>query len=347
MNVLVTGGCGYVGTVLVRRLLDAGHSVVVLDRCFFGRDGIPASVQLIHADIREWKDSWLDGIDGSDGVCHLAGLSNDPTSEYSPTANWAMNATASEVLASACKRRGISRITFASSASIYDNGEEGDGGAPPMRYESDPVSPRGAYSQSKFHAEQSMLAAGATVLRQGTIFGYSPRMRFDLVVNTFVRDALAKGEMTLHGGGSMWRPLVSVEDVADAHIAALKGDFPGEIFNIVSDNVQVREVAGIVASAFTLMHTFHRPVRIVRSGEQPAIVRDYRVSGDLMRDRFGFVPRGSILGSATEMLEHMSGWSLERLYAPEYSNIRWMSLLERVHGEQGRFGGIYDLGAIA
>jgi nucleoside-diphosphate-sugar epimerase len=341
MHVLVTGAAGYLGTVLCARLREVGHSVVGLDRCFFGSEGVPAGIPLIHGDIREWENPWLDNVDA---VVHMAGLSNDPTSAFSPEANWQMNVEASDVIANACKNRGIKRITFASSASVYDDGIHSVEGNPPsLRDEDADVSPRGAYSNSKFHAERAMLEASAIILRQGTVYGYSPRMRMDLCVNTFVRDILTKGELTLHHSGSMYRPLIDIVDVADAHIAALESNVRGEVYNVVNENLQIREVAGIVAGAGVVFFNGHRDIRIKRTDAGPAIVRNYRVYGRKITHDLGWHPKRSIFVSATDMFERLSSWSTEQLYAPEYSNIRWMTMLERACTEQSQFGGIFSL----
>ena len=239
MHVLVTGGAGYIGAELVRALLARGDRVRVVDRLFFGAQSLAelGAVETIAGDLRDWDDAWLEGIDG---VSHLAGLSNDPTAEYSPEANWQMNAIATERLAAACKRQGVPRLVFGSSASIYD------GIGPGMYDERTPVSPRGAYSISKKYAEEKLIEAAderftPVILRQGTVYGYSARMRFDLVVNTFIKDALTYGKLFLHGGGWQWRPLVDVSDVGRAHLASL--DAPrelvhGEIFNVMQETIR-------------------------------------------------------------------------------------------------------------
>src|SRR5271154_6273257 len=154
MHVLVTGGGGYIGLELCRRLLERGDRVRVVDRLFFGaaplerlRDASAGRLEYIPGDIRHFDDAWLAGIDG---VSHLAGLSNDPTAEYNPEANWQMNAVATQRLAEACKRRGVDRLVFGSSASLYD------GLGPGMFDETTPVTPRGAYSISKHYAEEAL-----------------------------------------------------------------------------------------------------------------------------------------------------------------------------------------------
>ncbi len=211
-------------------------------------------IELVVGDVRDVPESALDGIDG---VINLSGLSNDPTAEFNPEANWQMNAIATETLGRACLERGIERYVFASSCSLYD-------GMPPgMHAEDADIQPRAAYATSKRYGEEKLLELAGeglcpVILRNGTVYGWSPRMRFDLVVNTFVKDALLSGSLKLHGGGWMWRPLVDIRDCADAMIAAYEAPAEkvrGEIFNVVHSNYQIRELAMIVAGSVQL----HRP----------------------------------------------------------------------------------------
>src|SRR6478672_2550068 len=216
-RVLVAGGAGYIGCVLCERLLARGYRVRVLDRLWWGEQPLAAirhRIELVEADVRELPAGALDGVDA---VMNLAGLSNDPTAEYDPEANWQMNALASETLGNACTERGIERLVFASSCSLYDGLPSG------MHDESAPIAPHGAYATSKRYGEEALLGlidSGLcpVILRNGTVYGFSPRMRYDLVVNTFVKDALLQERLLLHGGGWMWRPLVDVRDVSDAMI---------------------------------------------------------------------------------------------------------------------------------
>ena len=188
-RILVAGGAGYIGSVLVARLLERGYRVRVLDRLYFGEDSLAAvrdRLELVVADVREIPESAFDDVDG---VINLSGLSNDPTAEFNPEANWQMNAIATENLGRECIPRGIERYVFASSCSLYD-------GLPPgMHAEDAPVQPRAAYATSKRYGEERLLelcdkGLCPVILRNGTVYGWSPRMRFDLVVNTFVKDAL-------------------------------------------------------------------------------------------------------------------------------------------------------------
>ena len=163
-------------------------------------------IELVQGDIRSFDPAVLDGCDA---VLHLAGLSNDPTAEFNPKANEEINTHGTEVVATACKARGIKRFINASTCSIYDLGFY----APDfLRDEESEVKPRAAYAVSNYEAERILLAMAddrfcPVILRQGTVYGWSPRMRYDLVVNTFVRDAIGKGSLTVHAAarcGARW-----------------------------------------------------------------------------------------------------------------------------------------------
>lgn len=347
MRVLVTGGAGYIGVVLCRRLLEAGHVPVVFDRLFWGRKPLAGlDVEIVQGDLRAFEPALLAGIDA---VCHLAGLSNDPTAEYNTEANWQMNAVGTERLVAACRARSIERFTFASSASIYDS--ESSAGellrSPVMCDEATIVAPRGAYSISKRYAEDVVLRAAGpefapVVFRQGTVYGYSPRMRFDLVVNTFVKDAVVLRRLYLHGGGWMWRPLVDVEDVATVHVLALEAPVEalrGEVFNVLEENYQIRQLAMLVAGSFGLVDP---PLRVeLVEAPLPTLVRNYRMSNAKLSKALGFTPSRTVLESIQNMLMRLPLDKTDEYGDPRYYNIKWMTLLEEVHSEQRAFNAIY------
>jgi nucleoside-diphosphate-sugar epimerase len=340
VKILVTGGAGYIGIVLCERFVEAGHEVRVLDRLYWGRKPLTpllGRVELVQADVRSFDPAALEGIDG---VVHLAGLSNDPTAEYNTQANWEMNATATEQLAQACRRRGIRRFTFGSSASIYDGLGEG------IFDETTRVAPRGAYSESKFAAEQALLAAAdatfaPVILRQGTVYGFSPRMRLDLVVNTFIKDALLRGKLFLHGGGWMWRPLVDIHDVAEAHLRCIEapvGSAGGEIFNVVHENFQIRQLAMLVAGSLGLRGR----VVALEDAPVPAINRDYRCTNRKLADRLSFTPGVTVLESIEGILQNLPAENLSELANPRYYNIAWMTLLEEIFESRAGFESVWS-----
>jgi nucleoside-diphosphate-sugar epimerase len=328
MRILVTGGAGYIGSVLVPKLLERGHEVRVVDRMFWGLPHYAdePGVELVNADVRRMPEGVLDGIDAVD---HLAGFSNDPTAEFSPEANWQMNAVATETIASLCKTSGVRRFVFGSSCSLYDGaGEDG------LLDECAALAPRGAYATSKRYSEEALLRHAGddfepVVLRQATVFGASPRMRFDLVINAFVKDALVRQRLILHGGGRMWRPLVSVNDLADAHVACLEAPselVAGETFNVVGQNYQVRELAEVVAGALVKLG---KPVAL-EDGPLPKIVRNYRCSGEKLRKRLDLELPTTAAVAVAELVELYGKTPVEHLGHPKYYNIAWMELLEQV-----------------
>ena len=322
LRVLVAGGAGYIGCVLTERLLARGYRVRVLDRLWWGPEPLAAlrdRIEIVQADVREVPDEAFDGVDA---VINLAGLSNDPTAEYDPDANWQMNALATEALGKACVERGIKRFVFASSCSLYDGLPAG------MHDETSPINPQGPYAESKRYGEQALLALvpdglDAGIVRNGTVYGWSPRMRFDLVVNTFVKDALLHGRLELHGGGWMWRPLVDVQDCADAMIAVLEGPadaIRGEIFNVLHANYQIRELAFLVAGSVQMTG---RRVELVEAATPP-LTRNYECSNAKIAMTLGFNPSRSVVAAVSDLLGCVAEADLED---PRYYNIRWIEQL--------------------
>jgi nucleoside-diphosphate-sugar epimerase len=308
----------------------------LLDRLYWGEGPLEAyrgRIEIEVADVREIPPSALDGVDG---VIHLAGLSNDPTAEYDPEANWQMNAVATEALGKACVELGIERVVFASSCSLYDGLPSG------MHDESAAIVPKGAYATSKRYGEEALLGLidqglCPVILRNGTVYGSSPRMRFDLVVNTFVKDALLQERLLLHGGGWMWRPLVDVRDVSDAMIAALEAPedlVRGEIFNVLHSNYQIRELAMLVAGSVQLLG------RTVRLEEVPApgLTRDYECSNAKLSQTMGFTPCRSVVEAVSDMLTTIDLGDRSSLTDPRYYNIRWLELMNEIGPRIQRFG---------
>ena len=209
------------------------------------------------------------------------------------------------------------------------------------------VAPRGAYSLSKRRAEEIIVAAtdehfAPVIFRQGTVYGYSPRMRFDLVVNTFVKDALLQHRLSLHGGGWMWRPLVDVEDVARVHVCALTAPLDtirGQIFNVLEENYQIRQLAMLVAGSLALLP---QCIRVdLQEAPLPELVRNYRMSNAKLTKALGFTPSITVLESIENMLKALPLDKVEEYGHPKYYNIRWMSLLEAIHVSQRDFSSIY------
>lgn len=341
MKVLVVGGAGYVGSVLVEELVHQDYDVRVLDRMYFGDAGLQVvkdSVEIVVGDMRSFQPEVLDGIDA---VINIGGLSNDPCSEYNPEANHQMNVVAALQLAEECWRRGIERFVFASTCSVYDGGVTENLDWIHEEYEQG-MSPTYTYSLSKLEAEKGLLGMAGhflcpVVLRKGTIYGYSPRMRYDLVVNTFVAHALSRGIITVFSGGEMWRPLIDVRDVAQAYIACLEADADkvrGQTFNISYGNFRISELAFRVQRALSEIG-IHVDVQ---ADYRDRKVRSYRVSTDKARDVLGFVPTVSVEDSVKHMVSKIAGSDFSH---PRYYNIKWMKLLEEASGIISVTGGVF------
>lgn len=326
-HVLVTGGAGYIGSVLIRRLASESIRTTVVDRCFWGAahiEQVGPSVRVVRDDVRSFDLRLLDDVDA---VVHLAGLSNDPTAEYRPAANWQMNVEATRRLADACATRGL-KLVFGSSCSLYDGLDTGT-----VWDEDAPIAPIGPYATSKAAAERALLEGEGdwcpVILRQATVYGWSPRLRLDLVVNTFVKDALVRGALSLHGGGWMWRPLVGIADLAEVYLACLRAPAPlvaRQVLNVVGGNYQIRHLAMLVAGSVQML----RPDLKVTLTEVPAPprVRDYRVSGKRLEERLGVRFKQGMLEAIDELLRELAAFPEARFHDARYYNIAWMTLLE-------------------
>jgi nucleoside-diphosphate-sugar epimerase len=251
LRVLVTGHNGYIGSVLVPILEQAGHDVVGLDSdlfapCVFGE--IRHEVESLRKDVRDVEATDFAGFDA---VIHLAAVCNDPVGNLNPQATYDINHLASVRVAEKAKEAGVERFLFASSCSLY--GKAGD----EMLDESAGFAPVTAYGRSKVLAEQDISALAddsfsPTYLRNATAFGASPRLRADVVVNNLVGYAHTTGEILIQSDGTPWRPLVHVEDISGAFLAVLHAPrelVHDEAFNVgaSSENYRIRELAEMVA----------------------------------------------------------------------------------------------------
>lgn len=349
-KILVVGGAGYVGSILIRELLDRGYAVRVVDRLYFGdaplRD-IRDRIDLVVADMRTLPSECLRDITG---VINVAGLSNDPTAEYNPNANYEMNTVAPVRLAEQCRQAGIRRYLLASSCSIYDLGV-GDDGKDVVLDETAEVHPRAAYAKSKFEAEQRLLAMASTdfcpvVLRKGTVFGFSPRMRYDLVLNTFIKDALSRGVITLFYGGEMWRPLLDVRDAARAYITCLEADealVRAQIFNVAFQNVRISELALRVRA---VLRSLGVAVDITPDYAYRG-VRSYRVSTRKIQQVLGFSAVVDVEEAVREMVAGVKQYGFDDFDNPRYYNIRWMRFLEEAERTLAVTGSVFGVPAAA
>src|ERR1700760_3555147 len=241
MRILVAGGAGYVGSTLIPKLLERGYDVDVVDLFWFG-NMLPPEVRIINRDLFDLQTNDLKEYDQ---VIFLAGLSNDPMAEFSPAKNFVFNAAAPAYLAYIAKIAKVKRYVYASSCSVYGYTEN------ELFDETRPVSSSYPYGISKLQGEQAVMQLcddefSVIALRKGTISGYSPRMRFDLIINTMFKCAMQDGVVRVNNPAIL-RPILSIEDAAMAYIRAVEANESlSGIFNIASGNHTVGEVADLV-----------------------------------------------------------------------------------------------------
>lgn len=318
MRLLIAGGAGYVGSVLIPKLLDRGYKVDVVDLFWFGNH-LPRQVGLLNKDIFHLS---VEDLEPYDEVVFLAGLSNDPMAEFSPSKNFIFNAAAPAYLAYTAKNAKVKRYVYASSCSVYGYTEN------ELYDESRPVGSTYPYGISKLQGEQAaMQLAGENFsvisLRKGTISGYSPRMRFDLIINTMFKSAM-KDHTIVVNNPSIWRPILSIDDAATAYIRAIEANQKiSGVFNIASGNYTVGEVGDLVKSA--IEGRLGGRVNLIIKHLQD--FRNYKVSIEKAKNVLSFHPADdvkSIVGNLLDNMDKCSDWD-----NPLYSNILTFKQLER------------------
>lgn len=298
-TVLVTGGAGYIGSFLSRRLLKEGYNVIVLDKLSFGKESIEELLKhnrftLVEGNVGDIS-TLMKVVPRADYVVHLAGIVGDPASALNPLQTMEENHFATKMLVDLCRYYHVSRFVFASSCSVY-------GVSSSLLTETSKLRPVSLYAKSKLYAERELLRVKdehfhPVILRFGTVYGLSPRMRFDLVVNIMTAHAFSKKQITVDGG-EQWRPLLHVDDAARACLAMIQApinDVSGEIFNVgtTKDNFTIATIAKLIAKKF-------KNTKIV-SLNKVKDRRDYRVSFDKIRHRIGFTTAHSVNDGVAEI----------------------------------------------
>ncbi len=317
MKILVAGGAGYVGSVLIPKLLERGYKVDVADLFWFGNH-LPPEVGVIHKDLFALDTQDLSGYDE---VVFLGGLSNDPMAEYSPSKNFIFNAAAPAYLAYIAKKARVRRYVYASSCSVYGYTEN------ELYDESKPAVSSYPYGISKLQGEQAVLSLADKTfsvisLRKGTVCGYSPRMRLDLIINTMFKCALQDGVITVNNP-AIWRPIISTQDAASAYIRAVEAhESVTGIFNVASGNYTVGEVGDLVKHE--LERGLGTPIRININHRQD--YRNYKVSTKKAENVLSFHPYDDVRSIVRGLLEHKK--EFEDWDNPAYYNILMLKQLE-------------------
>jgi len=311
MKILIAGGAGYVGSVLIPKLLDRGYSVDVVDLFWFGNH-LPRQVGMLNKDIFQLS---VEDLVPYEQVIFLAGLSNDPMAEFSPSKNFIFNAAAPAYLAYMAKNAKVKRYIYASSCSVYGYTEN------ELYDENCPVSSSYPYGISKLQGEQAAMQLAdenfsVISLRKGTISGYSPRMRLDLIINTMFRSAVKDHVITINNP-SIWRPILSIDDAATAYVRAIESNYElSGIFNVASGNFTVGEIGDLVKSAVEE----RLGVRVTLNIKHIQDFRNYKVNTDKASNILSFHAAGdveSIVGSLIENMDKFQDWD-----NPAYSNIQ-------------------------
>lgn len=295
-RVLVTGGAGYVGSVLIPKLIDKNYNVRIIDLMLFGCNGLEKldNLEIIKEDIRK-EDVLEKVLEDVDYVIHLAAISNDPCSDLDPKLTEEVNYDATKKLVDISKRKGVKRFIYASSSSVYGVKEEEN------VTEDLSLEPLTIYSKTKMWSEEYVLNANdsdnfiTVVIRPATVCGYSPRMRLDLTVNILTDHALNKGKITVFGGDQK-RPNIHIQDITDYYVELLtskKEKIAGEIFNAGYENYKVMEIAEMVKEIIG------KHVVIERTDSKDN--RSYHISSDKIRDKLGLTPNYTLKDAIKEI----------------------------------------------
>jgi nucleoside-diphosphate-sugar epimerase len=310
-KILLAGGAGYIGTELCKRLQRLDYKVTVIDELWFGNNLNP-KVELIQKDLLQITHTELKGFDT---VIFLGGVSNDPMAEFSPSENFIQNAACPAYLSYESKRAGVRRFIYASSCSVYGYTVD------ELYDESAPTTCGYPYGISKLQGENGVMQLvdknfSGISLRQGTVCGYSDRMRFDLVVNTMFKNAITLGEITVNNP-SIWRPIYHIQDACSAFIRAIQApDNISGIFNVASDNYTLGQIGDIVSAEMS--RNLKKEIKMHINDMQD--FRNYKVSTTHAKNTLGFTPIYGIKDIINQLFEKAG--SFTNFDDDKYYNIR-------------------------
>jgi nucleoside-diphosphate-sugar epimerase len=311
MKILIAGGAGYIGSILVPKLLERGYDVDVLDLLWFGNH-LPESVKIIQKDVFDVNE---DNLKEYEQIIFIAGLSNDPMAEYSPAKNFVDNASSPTYLAYTAKRAGVKRFIHGGSCSVYGYTVN------ELYDETAPTISNYPYGISKLQGEFGALRMqgdgfSVIALRKGTVSGYSPRMRLDLVVNTMFKCAIADGVITVNNP-AIWRPILSVSDAASAYIRAVEANSGIEgVFNVASGNYTVGEIADYVRDGVRKYLDINPKLNIKHMED----FRNYKVNISKANEVLSFKPRHTIIDIVKSLADNVDKFN--DFNNPQYYNIQ-------------------------
>ena len=306
MKILVTGACGYKGSVLVPKLIARGHDVVAFDIQWFG-NFLPEhpALTVVRGDVRDADAVPLDGIEA---IVHLSSVANDPCGDLDPKLTWEISCLATMQLADLAKRRGIRRFIYASSGSVYGVKEE------PEVTEDLPLLPISEYNKTKMCAERILLSYRddmvVQIVRPATVCGFSPRMRLDVSVNMLTMQALTRGVITVFGGTQV-RPNIHIQDIAELYVFLLEHPEHSGIYNAGFENISILDIARMVAEQVDAR------IEVTPSNDP----RSYRINSDRLLAT-GFRPRHSVQDAIKELIGMYRQGALRD--EDHFHNLRWM-----------------------
>ena len=310
MRVLVTGGAGYLGSILSIKLLDKGYQVRLIDTFWYGKESIEDLIsnkdfEIIEGDIRNLLVT-VKALKDVQAVIHLASIVGMPASSIEPKSSEEINYLATKNIAELCQLHNIDTYIFASTCSVYGSQPE------KLITEKSPTDPLDFYAQQKYLSERAAgwLNKAPTILRFGTLFGMSPRMRFDLVINLFVAQAIQEKQITVFGG-DQYRPFLHVDDAADALIFALEKNLTGT-YNVISENLTIKQAAEKISDATGCK------INISNENEDK---RNYKVSAEKLM-QVGFHPSRTINDAIKEIGQAIENKEISNYADEKYSNYK-------------------------